>query len=103
MVGRQADDLLNLTARFVRLRAGKIDLVDDGDDLEPAVDREVGVGQRLRLDTLRRIHEQQRTFARGERAGDLVREIDVAGRVDQVERRTDRRFGPCSAGGPGGP
>ena len=64
---------------------GKIDLVDDGDDLEIVLDREVGVGERLRFDALRGIDEEQRAFARGERARDLVTEIDVAGSVDQVQ------------------
>ena len=47
--------------------------------------REIGVGQRLRLHALRRIHHQQRAFARLQAARDLVGEIHVAGRVDQVE------------------
>src|SRR5213080_4799768 len=38
-----------------------------------------------RFDALRRIDEQQRAFARGERARHLVREVDVAGRVDEVQ------------------
>ena len=64
---------------------GQVDLVDDRDDLEVVLDREVGVGERLRLDALRRVDEQQRAFAGGERSRDLVAEVDVAGRVDQVE------------------
>ena len=46
----------------------------------------VGVGERLRLDALRRVHDEHRALARGERAGDLIVEVDVAGGVDQVER-----------------
>ena len=81
----EADDLLDLPPRLVRLRARQIDLVDDRDDLEVVLDREVGVGQRLRLDALRRVDEQQRALARGERPRHLVGEVDVPGRVDQVE------------------
>ena len=65
--------------------AGQVDLVDDGNDLQPVIDRDVGVGQRLRFDALRRVHHQQRAFARGQRARDFVAEVHVAGRVDQVE------------------
>ena len=65
--------------------AGQIDLVDDRNDFETVVDREVSVGQRLRFDALRRIDHQQRAFARGQRARDFVGEIHVAGSVDQVE------------------
>ena len=63
----------------------QVDLVHDRHDLEVVVDREVGVGERLRLDPLRRVDDQQRALARRERARDLVSEVDVAGRVDQVE------------------
>jgi hypothetical protein len=63
---------------------GEVDLVDDRDDLEVVLDREVGVGERLRLDALRRVDDQQRPFAGRQRA-DLAGEVDVARRVDQVE------------------
>ena len=56
-----------------------------GNDLQPVVDRDVGIGQRLRFDALRRIDHQQRAFAGGQRARNLVAEIHVAGRIDQVE------------------
>ena len=59
----EADDVLDLPLGFVGLRAGQIDLVDDRDDLEVVLDREVGVGQRLRFDPLRRVDDQQRPFA----------------------------------------
>ena len=80
-------------------RARQVDLVDDGDDLEVVLDREIRVGQRLRFDALRGVDQQQRAFARGQRARDLVREIDVPGRVDQIERRTSARPSPCSSDG----
>ena len=58
---------------------GQVDLVDDRDDLEVVLDREIGVGQRLRLDALGRVDQQQRAFARGQRPGYLVGEVHVAG------------------------
>ena len=81
----ESDDLFDLPPRFVGLRARQVDLVDHRDDLEIVLHREIGVGQRLRLDALRRVDEQQRAFARGQRSGDLVAEVDVARRVDEVE------------------
>ena len=60
-------------------------MFDDRDDLELVLDREVRVRERLRLDPLRRVDDEQRALARLERARDLVREVDVARRVDQVE------------------
>ena len=78
VVAVEADDVGDLSARLFGLRARQIDLVDDRDDLEVVLDGEVGVRQRLRFDALRRIDEQQRAFARGQRPRDLVRKIDVA-------------------------
>ena len=56
-----------------------------GNDLEVVVDGQVRVGERLRLDALRRVDQQQRSLARGERSRDFVAEVDVARRVDQIE------------------
>src|SRR3712207_7586131 len=47
--------------------------------------REVGVRHRLRLYALRGVDHEQRAVARRERARDLVREVDVARGVDQVQ------------------
>ena len=82
---RDPDDLLDLLAGHLRDRAREVDLVDAGDDRQVAVDREVGVRERLRLDPLRRVDDEDRPLARRQRPGDLVGEVDVAGRVDQVQ------------------
>ncbi len=81
----EADDVLDLAPCFIRIGAGQIDLVDDRDDLQIVLDREVGVRERLRLDALRRVHEQERALAGGQRTGHFVGEIDVTGRVDEIE------------------
>ncbi len=83
--GVDPDDLLDLLPGPVRLRRRKVDLVDDGDDLEPGVGGEVGVRERLRLDPLARVDDEECPLAGGERAAHLVGEVDVARRVDQVE------------------
>ena len=80
-----ADDFLDLLADALRLGGGKVDLVQDHDDLVVGVDGLVDVGQRLRLDALRGVDDEQRALAGAERARDLVGEVDMAGRVDQVE------------------
>ena len=69
----------------LRLGAGQVDLVDHRDQLQPVLDRQVGVGDGLRLDPLGGVDDQQRALAGGEAARDLVGEVDVAGRVDQVQ------------------
>ncbi len=82
----EADDVLDLPAGLLGLRPGQIDLVDDRQNGEVVViDGEVGVGQRLRLDALRGIHQQQGPFAGRQRPRHFVREVDMAGRVDQVQ------------------
>ena len=48
--------------------------------------REIRVCERLCLDALRGVDDEQRALARRERARDLVVEVDVARRVDQIER-----------------
>ena len=83
--GVDADDVLDLGADLLGFGGGEVDLVDDGDDLVVVLDRLVDVGERLRLDPLRRVDHQQRALARGEAARDFVGEVDVAGRVHQVE------------------
>ena len=64
---------------------GRSILLMTGNDLQAVVDREIGVRQRLRLDALRGVHQEERTLARRQRARHLVREVDVPRRVDQVQ------------------
>ena len=80
-----ADQVGDLGRRAVRVGLRQVDLVHDGDDLEVVLDREVGVRERLRLDPLRGVDDEQRALARLQRARDLVGEVDVARGVDQVE------------------
>jgi hypothetical protein len=94
VVGGEADDVLDFLAHLVGLGGGQVDLVDDGNDGVVMLDRLVDVSECLRLHPLRRVHNQQRAFARGEAARHLVGEVDVAGRVHQVQR-----VGPSVLGG----
>ena len=81
----ETDDILDLLRHPVRIRRGEIDLVHDGNQLEIRVHCEIGVRKGLCLDPLRRIDDQESTFTGGERTRNLVRKIDVAGGVDQIE------------------
>ena len=85
VLGGDAEDGLDLHRVAVGIGRRQVDLVQDGDDLEVVLEREVAVGQGLRLDALRGVDDEDDAFTRGERAADLVAEVDVAGRVDQVE------------------
>ena len=87
----EADDGLDLLANALRLGRRQVDLVDDRNDFQVVVQRQVGIGQRLRLHALRGVHHQQRAFAGLQAARDFVGKIHVAGRVDQVELVHDCR------------
>ncbi len=81
----ESDDLFDLPARFFGLRAGQVDLVNHRNDLEVVLNREIGVGQRLRFDALRRVDQQHGAFARRKRPGHFVGKVDMARRIDEVE------------------
>ncbi|MND79927.1 hypothetical protein D3C80_716870 [compost metagenome] len=85
MGGIDADNFLDLFLDPIRFGRGKVDLVEDGDDLVIVVDRLIDVGQRLRFDALGGVDDEQRTFAGAERTRDFIGEVDMAGRVDQIE------------------
>ena len=85
VVAVEPDDLLDLVAGPLHVARGQVDLVQNRNDLEPLIESQVHVRQRLRLDALRRVDDQDRAFASGERARDLVAEVDVAWRVDEIE------------------
>ncbi|MBG9887033.1 hypothetical protein ABE10_10920, partial [Bacillus toyonensis] len=79
------DEVRKLLRILLRLRRGQIDLVQDRDDREVVLQRQIEVRQRLRLDSLRRVHEEDRALAGGERARHLVGEVDVPRSVDHVQ------------------
>ncbi len=80
-----ADDVRELLGVLLRVGRRQVDLVEHRDDVQVGAQREVEVRQRLRLDALRGVDEQDRGLARLERPGHLVGEVDVPGRVDHVE------------------
>ena len=102
VLGRDADDVLDLLFDAVGVGAGQVDFIDDRHDLESRVDGEVRVRERLGFNPLARVDDEHGALARGERPADLVVKVDVAGCVDQVEYvieavfgRVDERDGVC--------
>ncbi len=63
----------------------QIDFVDHRHNRQPLLVREMNVRHRLRLNALRRIHNQKRTFARRQGARHFVGKIDVPGCIEQVQ------------------
>ena len=84
-LGVQADFVLNLLLHHLGLGAGQVDLVDDGQDLQVVLQCQIHVRQRLGLDALGGVHHQNRALAGGQRAGNLIVEVHMAGGVDQVQ------------------
>ena len=67
------------------MRARQVNLVDGRNDVEVRVHGKVGVGDRLCLDALSGVHDEHGALARGKRTRDLIGEVDVARRVNEVE------------------
>jgi hypothetical protein len=85
LLGRHAQDLLDLAGDPVGLGGRQVDLVDHRDDGQVGLDGQVEVGQGLGLDPLGGVDQQHRPLAGGQGPRHLVGEVDVAGGVDQVE------------------
>ena len=97
LVGRDAEHLLDLGRVAVGIGGGQVDLVERGHDLEVVLERQVAVGQRLGLDALGGVDEQDHALARGQRPRHLVAEVDVARRVDEVDDVVARSRGAPTA------
>ena len=63
----------------------KVNLIDDRDDGQALLERQVNIGDRLGLDALSRIYDQQGAFTSGQAAGDFIGEIDMARSIEQIE------------------
>ena len=81
----ETEILLDLFLDPLHVSGREVDLVDHRHHLEVVLEGKVQIGDRLRLDSLRSIDQQQCPLTRHQRSPHLVREIDVAGRVDEVE------------------
>ena len=75
----------DLLANALRFGGRQVDLVDDRNDFQVVMQRQVGVGEGLRLHALGGVHHQQRAFAGLQAARNFVGKIDVAGGVDEVQ------------------
>ena len=76
--------------------AGQVDLIDDRQDLQTVIHRQIAVGKGLRLDALRGIDDEDRALTGGKRPADFIVEVHVTGGIDQIERGRSRRYPPCN-------
>ena len=75
----EADHVLDLLLDPFGLRGRQVDLVEHRHDLMASVERVIDVGERLRLDPLARVDDEQRALAGRKRPRHLIGEVDVAG------------------------
>ena len=75
----------SISALASRDPPAEVHLVEDGDHLDPQLQRRVAIRDRLGLHTLARIDHQQGALARRQRATDLVAEVHMPRRVDQIQ------------------
>jgi hypothetical protein len=83
--GIEPDEILDLLHHALRFGRGEVDLVDHRDQFQVVVDGEVGIGESLSFHALAGVDDQQGAFAGLQAAGNFVGEIDVAGRINQVQ------------------
>ena len=85
LLARDRQDVLELVDDRVGVGRRQVDLVEDRDEREVLAHREMDVREGLRLDALGRVDDEDRALARLQAVAHLVGEVDVAGRVDEVE------------------
>ena len=85
ILGGDGQNVLDLLLDALGVGGGQVDLVEHGADFKVVLHREIRVCERLCLDALRGVDDEQRALTRRERARDLIVEVNVARRVDEVE------------------
>ena len=89
LIGVEPEFVVYLVLHPFDVGGRQVDLVDHRDDDKVVLHGRVQVGERLGLHALGGVDEEENPFARGEGARYLVGEVDVAGRVDEVELEVD--------------
>ena len=69
LLARDREDVLELLHHDLGLGRRQVDLVEDRDDRQSLAQREVDVGEGLRLDALGRVDDEDRALARLEASG----------------------------------
>ena len=78
LLARDRQHVLQLVHDRLGVRGRQVDLVEDRDEGQALADGEMDVGERLGLDALGRVDDEDRAFARLQAVADLVGEVHVA-------------------------
>ena len=76
---------MKLHHHAIDLCAGQVNFVNHGNDEQIVLHSEQNIANGLGFHPLCRVNEEQRTFARGETARDLIRKIDMSRRINEIE------------------
>ena len=85
VTGIQANHILNLRSHPLRLRAWKVNFINDREHVQVMVQGQIHIGQCLGLYALGCIHHQHRAVTGRKAAGYLIVKVYVSGGVDKVE------------------
>ena len=83
---RAAQQVHNLVRHLLGHGTVEVYLVHHGDDFQVVLEGEIEVGDGLGLDALRGVDHEECALAGGDGAADLVAEVHVPRRVDEVQR-----------------
>ncbi len=83
--GMRAEPVDHRLHAALEVGADAVHLVDEGDPRDVVLVGLAPDGLRLRLDARDRVEQRDRAIEHAQRALDLDREVDVAGRVDDVD------------------
>ena len=70
---------------MLRICTRQVDFIDNRDNLQVVIQRQINIRQSLRFNALRSVNNQQRTLAGCQRTRNLIGEVDVAGSIDKVQ------------------
>ena len=79
VLGGRAEQVLDLSAALVWHRGRQVDLIDHRHDGQVLLQRGKKMRHRLRLDSLRGVHHQDRPFTRLQRTVHFIAKIHMAG------------------------
>ena len=84
-VGINTKHLMHFFGDFVDACMHQVNFIDDRNDLEIVIHGSVRVRHCLCFDPLKRVDEQQCSFATRQGTRDFVLKVNVAGSIDQVQ------------------
>ena len=83
--GLNADHVLDLLDNTFRFRTWQIHLIDNRENVQIVIQRQIDVGKSLCLHTLSRIHHKDRPVAGRKTSGHFIIKVHMSRCVDQIE------------------